>query len=146
MRAGTTKKGLAAAAAGLALAAALAGAPGPATAMSGGRGGAWTGGARAAGESQGARESGGGARGARLHHYSGSIRLGGRFRDSAALAEAERDRYRVDPGHFESHWGGLTSIRDFGGWPGPSLFRRYGDGDFQPCMRRDVYGDLYQAC
>jgi hypothetical protein len=22
----------------------------------------------------------------------------------------------------------------------------YGDGDFQYCMRRDVYGDLYQAC
>jgi hypothetical protein len=24
--------------------------------------------------------------------------------------------------------------------------RYYGDGDFQYCMRRDVYGDLYQAC
>lgn len=35
-----------------------------------------------------------------------------------------------------------------GGWSLDSLFHphRYGSGDFQYCMRRDIYGDLYQAC
>jgi hypothetical protein len=35
-----------------------------------------------------------------------------------------------------------------GGWPLQSLIlgNTYGAGDFQPCIHRDVYGDLYQAC
>jgi hypothetical protein len=40
----------------------------------------------------------------------------------------------------------LDQVRESG--PVGLLFapHYYGDGDFQYCMRRDVYGDLYQGC
>ncbi|MGD0722356.1 MAG: hypothetical protein ABR970_15065 [Roseiarcus sp.] len=133
-------KGIVAASVGLAMAAALGCAPGPALARSGGRGGAWVGGGATAAGSHG------GERGGRFHHYSGSIRVGGHFRGSEPDGAAERGRLAGDGAHFAGHWGGVSAARDFMGWPGASLLRRYGDGDFQPCMRRDVYGDLYQAC
>jgi hypothetical protein len=49
-------------------------------------------------------------------------------------------------GYNDGHWGGFLYGDGYSGLPGIALFRRYGGGDYQRCLRRDVYNDLYNAC
>lgn len=134
--------------AALATAIALISATDAALARSGAQSGAYQGG--------GAPGMGGhqaGPNGAGLHRYSRSIRTGGHFHDH----DHDRDAHDHDHDHDQAHdhdrdigyggdhWAGFLG-GDFAGWPIVSLFRRYGDGDHQPCVRRDVYGDLYPGC
>jgi uncharacterized membrane protein len=101
--------------------------------------------ARSGGRS--AYEMGGGAsrtgsQSAGFRRYSGSIRTGGHLHDGGG----DHGRRPHEFGFDQRQWGESLRGNAFAGWPLISLFHRYGDGDFQPCMRRDVYGDLYQGC
>jgi len=131
-----------------AVALALTGAPGGALARSGG------------GHS-GAYQRGGvhstNSLGAGYRRYTGSIRTGGRFHDHDGARDRLADDhdhdlrssgsiFGRDPGYQGEHWGGFLAGNGVAGFPVLSLFHRYGDGDGQPCLRRDVYGDLYPAC
>jgi hypothetical protein len=75
----------------------------------------------------------GGANDGRFH--------GGQPHGGAVFGGGWRDDYYRDHRLEGLFFGG-------GGWPLQSLIlgNTYGAGDFQPCIHRDVYGDLYQAC
>ena len=49
-------------------------------------------------------------------------------------------------GYNGAHWGGFLYGDGYAGLPGIALFHRYGAGDYQNCLRRDVYNDLYRVC
>ena len=49
-------------------------------------------------------------------------------------------------GYNDAHWGGFLYGDGYSGLPGIALFHRYGAGDYQNCLRRDVYNDLYSIC
>jgi hypothetical protein len=162
--------GIVGALAAFALALALTGATGAAFARSGGGGGAWQGGgvgSHGAGGHGGDHHYPGSIRtGGRFHGFDGPGEHDRHDHDHEGHDHDHEghdhdhdhdghDRFGHD-GHDRNpdfgfaysgeHWGGFLSGDGFAGWPGLSLFRRYGDGDAQHCLRRDVYGDLYPAC
>jgi hypothetical protein len=72
---------------------------------------------------------------------------GGAEDDPLYVGNAYGGGWREDS-YRDHRWEGLYYRDGDVGWPVESWIfdHRYGQGDFQPCMHRDVYGDLYQAC
>lgn len=128
---------------------ALAGAPGVALARSGGAGGSFQHGGFAGGGHNGPH---GPVRfahmGDRFHaddhfHEGDHVHDSDQFHDGL-IPRGERpyNSPYADHSLMGSFFDGARQI-----WPIDFPFvHSYGAGDFQPCMRRDVYGDLYQAC
>ncbi len=143
---------------------------GPVSAMPGGRGSSFGaashegdfqgpgrgGGARESGETRRTAATGGARRNARVNALHGDAGDPLGLHGLAGPHDGDRlhggfvhdgEPWRSEA--FADHrWIGpfLDQVRDSG--PVGFLFapHYYGDGDFQYCMRRDVYGDLYQAC
>jgi hypothetical protein len=158
----TLEIGTAGSLAALLLALALAGAP-AASAESGGQGGTLPGGG-------GMGAHGAGSHGGGSDNHFGSFGAGGDFgrRGGGEFGRNDGggdrnghdhgfdghdhgpDGHDRNPdfgfGYNGAHWGGFLNGDGYSGLPGIALFRRYGGGDYQWCLRRDVYNDLYYAC
>jgi hypothetical protein len=123
-----------------ALATALACAPGPAAAMDGE---SVDGGAHGPTPIHGSQ----GAQG--YDHFHDGRPHDARFYDGRFNNQAiPRGQQPYDSAYADHRWLGPAFDAARRGWPADWLFgaHRYGDHDTQFCTRRDVYGDLYQAC
>lgn len=83
----------------------------------------------------------------RRDHVRRDHLYGGAEDDPLYVGNAYGGGWREDAYH-DHRWEGLYYRDGDVAWPVESWIfdHRYGQGDFQPCMHRDVYGDLYPAC